>query len=164
MPTFEDFLFYQGLYFEVRDIKEWDDLENDFNQLQTRVLFYREFHDDDELEFYRIIRTNWQRINDHNITIVEDQINTRDTKGQAFAEDLQQLNQCRIGNTNNSLDIEDYIDIDDRVWEIAERAKEKLDIEKYESKQFRNGLIYGGIIGAILGAIVTFILKIFGVC
>ncbi len=160
MPTFDDFLFWHGLYLETLETEEFNDLNLLVEQLKTKAQLTQQFSDDDEYLFYSIVRECYQRTNQKLADLINKRITERKTRGQTFAEEQSKIVHLLDSNDKNDLDIEEYIEINDEIFTIASIVVDKIGVEKF------NILIavLGIIIGFLLGLFGSWLLKLWGYC
>ena len=158
LPFSEKMLQWELSLEHVQDIFEYDELNEEYSKLKSKVLNRKEISDEDDVKFFGLIKTQWKWIIRDGADELLGKIKNRKTKGQNFTEIVREINTVKVkGQKNFSLEVYEKLYSD--LKRLSEDTKEKIDIERYESQQFWRGLLYGGIIGAVLGAIISYFLK-----
>ncbi|MFZ1127572.1 hypothetical protein [Methanoregula sp.] len=160
MPTYDDFLFWHGLYLHSKEEEEFEDINFQVEQLKTKVQVSGIFSDEDESLFYSIVRESYQRINQNFAERINCKISERKTRGQTFADEQSRIIHLLDTNDKDDLDIEKYIDINAELYDIAAIVLDKLGVEKFNILIAVAGIILGFLLGLLGG----YLLKIWGVC
>ncbi len=139
---------------KAQEIKEYDELTNNFNSLRIRVEEKQEITLEEHKEFLRIIKAHWKRIIVDKYIEIKHKIENRKTKGQSFSHNLKELERIRCDGEKD-LQVEDYHDMYKfNLLDIEKEVDDKISIEKYQKRQSWNMLIYGFILG-IIGTLIT---------
>ena len=148
------------LSFELaQEINGYDELYSEFEELKTRVIMKKEISNEDNLEFLRIIRTQWKWLIRDGSNYFLSKIEERKTKGQEFSKITREIEKLKIGGQKDLL-LEQYKTIFNKLRDLSEEAREKIFLEEYQEKQAWKFLIIGAIIGFILG-LIPFLLQYF---
>lgn len=177
MPNFERLPTWVSQFEMAREIKEYDELINNFNSLRIKVEEKQEITPEEHKEFSRIINAQWKRIIADKCTEIKYKIQNRKTKGQSFSHNLRELEKIRCEGEKdlpvdvyhdlykfNLLDIEK--DVDEKIQNekyIEEINKSNKDYIDKISKESRNKGRIDAIIVGIFLLIVTIILHYFGI-
>ena len=148
------------LSFELaQEINEYDELYLEFKELKAQAVIKKEISDEDNLEFLRIIRTQWKWLIRDSSNYQLNKIEERKTKGQEFSKITREIEKLKLDGQKDLL-IEQYKNIFKNLKEIAEEAKEKIFLEEYQDKKEWKFLIIGAIIEFVLG-LIPFLLQYF---
>lgn len=154
--TLSLFLMWHQLFEEAQKIEEYDDLNAEFNSLIAKAWSRKEISKEDDLEYYRIIKTYRKRIILDGSLRLKDKIEKRKSKGETFYGTLSKINKIR-NRSEKDLEIDEYQDIFRELIELNREVDEKLSIEKYRRNQVLIGLIVGfflGIVARIIGGLI----------
>jgi len=149
-------IIWYHLFSRLRDIKEYDNFNSEFNKLLS--LSKKE---DVDKQFENLLRRYWKRVFHDIISEVLQIIEKRKTKGRQFKAEEIKLKKI-LSESEKDLEINEYEDLYTKLDEIKEVVSEKIEIEKFEKKRFYKGLIIGfllGVLASIVGSIIFGFLK-----
>jgi hypothetical protein len=119
----------------VQNIHEYDELNKEYSKIKSKVSTNHVITDEDDIAFFKVIKTQWKWIIRDGANEILNKIENRKTKGQNFREIIREVEKVKIsGQEDASLDI--YESLYSKLKIFDEDTKEKIDIEKFESKQF----------------------------
>lgn len=137
---------------KAQEIEEFEDLNRDFEKLVDKVERQKKLTKQDDVEFQKIVSTQYKRIISNKCTHLENKIKNRKTRGQPFSNIISKIKKLRRKSEQEDIFIADFIDIIGELDDLDNEVKEKLLIEII----IDSGLLVG-IIGTIC-ALFAFIL------
>ncbi len=144
------------LFKEAQKIKEYYSLSDEFNALMLKVEDNQEMTDEDNNEFYRIIKIQWKRIIIDTYSELNNKIKKRKTKGQKYQKNIKKIEKIRR-ESERDIEIGELYELFRELITTENEINEKISIEKYQINQFWKGLLIGSLFG-IFGSIVVALL------
>lgn len=150
MSGFDNLLMWFHLFKEAQKIKEYEDLNSEFDVFISKIGGNRVLTEEEDIEFYELIQTQWKRIIADKSDELEEKIRKRLTKGQTFSSIHKEINKIRRKGEKN-LKIEEYYELYKDLMGIEKDVEEKISIERFQILLFITGLILGYLIKKYIG-------------